>query len=197
MRLRVLVGRQGPGQLTGRVIDVVVALARPIDPVGPVQAGIEPLRRVWRDHLVGEHEAQLVMERPGVLLRREVAALPAPVGPASGEAIEDLLRRCFGSVTLAFRQQGQRRLVGDGAPQPRRNGILFNLRHPRRNTGLAEILLCQDVGRDLAPGLGDLDPVKLEHHRPVRVADLARGEPEGEGRVRRLVRLCVTPVDPH
>jgi hypothetical protein len=54
-------------QLAGEV-DVEVALAGAVDAIGPVQAGVEPLRRVRRDHLGGQHVAQLVEEGAGVLL---------------------------------------------------------------------------------------------------------------------------------
>ena len=60
VRLRVLVGRLGLGQLAALVVDVIVALPRPIDAVGPVQAGVEPLRRIGRGHLPRQHEARLV-----------------------------------------------------------------------------------------------------------------------------------------
>ena len=35
-------------------------LARPINTVSPEEAGVEPLRRVRRGHLVGEHVAALI-----------------------------------------------------------------------------------------------------------------------------------------
>ena len=44
MRLRMLVGRLGFHQLVGEGIDVEMALARAVDAIGPVQAGVEPLR---------------------------------------------------------------------------------------------------------------------------------------------------------
>jgi hypothetical protein len=56
MRLRVLVGRFRLGQLAGEV-DIEVALAGTVDAVGPVQAGVEPLRGVRRDALGGQHVA--------------------------------------------------------------------------------------------------------------------------------------------
>ena len=40
MRLRVLIGRFGLGQLAGLGVDVVVALARAVDAVGPEEAGV-------------------------------------------------------------------------------------------------------------------------------------------------------------
>ena len=66
MRLRMLVGRFRFRQLAGEGVDVIVALAGAVDAVGPVQAGVEPLRRIRRDHLFGQHVAQLVVEGAGV-----------------------------------------------------------------------------------------------------------------------------------
>ena len=48
VRLRMLVGGIGDRQLAGLVIDIEVALAGAVDAVGPVQAGVEPLRAVGR-----------------------------------------------------------------------------------------------------------------------------------------------------
>ena len=67
-----------------------MALAGAVDAVGPVQAGVEPLRRVRRGDLRGEHVAQFVEEGGGVLVRVEISALPAPIGPRAGEPVEDL-----------------------------------------------------------------------------------------------------------
>ena len=92
VRLGMLVGRCRGGQLAGLVIDVEVALAGAVDAVGPVQAGVEPLRAVGRAHLHGQHVAVLVEEGARVVLAGEVAALPAPVGPGAGQAVEHLAR---------------------------------------------------------------------------------------------------------
>ncbi len=118
MRLRMLVGAGRSRQLAGAIVDIVVALARPVDAIGPVEAGIEPLRRVGRRLLGGQHGAQFVEEGAGVLLRIEIAALPAPIGPGAGEPVEDLARIEFGDRALAFGQAGKRRLVGHRTPQP-------------------------------------------------------------------------------
>ena len=67
----------------------------------------------------------------------------------------------------------------------------------RRHAGLAEILLRQDVGRDLRPERRHLDVVRLEHDRAVRIADLGRGQPEFDLRVGRLPVLGEAPFDPH
>ena len=174
VRLRVLVGGFRLGQLAGLEVDVVVALARAVDAVGPVQAGVEPLRRVRRAHLVGEHVAQLVEEGLRIGLAVEVAALPAPVGPGSGQAIEHLLGRLLADHALFLGQLRQRLLVGDRAPQEGRHRILFDLLQPGRHARLAEILLRQHVGGDLRPEFRDFHVVGAKHHRAVRIADLAR-----------------------
>jgi hypothetical protein len=127
MRLRMLVGAFGLRELAGAVVDVEVALGGTVDPVGPVQAGVEPLRRVRRRALGGEHVAHLVEIGAGVLLGREVAALPAPVGPGAREPVEDLARGGLAREALAFGQFGQRRLVGDGPPEELGDSLLADL----------------------------------------------------------------------
>ena len=102
VRLRALVGVGAALQLAGLGIDVVVALGGAFDAVGEVEAGVEPLRAVGRGHLAGEHVARLVVERLGVVFGVEVAVLPAPVGPAAGEAVEDLAGVGFAAVALVF-----------------------------------------------------------------------------------------------
>jgi hypothetical protein len=123
-----------------------VALARTVDAIGPVQAGVEPLRGVRR-HLLGrQHVAQFVVERLGVFLAVEVAALPAPVGPGAGQAVEHLTAVDLGAVALVFRQLLQGLLVGLLAPQPGRNGVFLDRLQLGRHAGLAEILLGENVG---------------------------------------------------
>ena len=46
MRLRVLIGRFRFGEDTGLIVNIVVALRRSVDAIGPVKARVEPLRRV-------------------------------------------------------------------------------------------------------------------------------------------------------
>ena len=122
MRLGMLVGGRGVGQFAGLMVDVHVALAGAVDAVGPVQAGVEPLRRVGRRDLAGQHAAQLVVEGLGIFLAVEVAVAPAPIRPGVGQPVEDLagVGLTAGPLPLGF-----------------------------RHAGLAEVLLGQDVGRDL------------------------------------------------
>src|ERR1700729_3089883 len=68
-----------------------MALAGAIDAIGPVQAGVEPLRAVRRALLRRQHVAKLVIESAGVCLAVEIAALPPPIGPGAGQPVEHLL----------------------------------------------------------------------------------------------------------
>ena len=174
MRLRMLVGRLRLGQLAGERVDIEVALARAIDAIGPVQAGVEPLRRIRRDALGGQHIGELVAEGAGVILAIEVAALPAPIGPGAGKTVEDLAGVDLGAVALGLGQLGQLGLVGDGAPQEGGDVVLLDLLQPCRHAGLAEILLRQDVGGNLAELRRHIDIVQAEHHRAIRILDLRK-----------------------
>src|SRR5689334_19724580 len=153
-------------------------LRRAIDAIGPMKPRIEPLRRIGRTDLPGEHQTDLVVKSGRVLLRFEIAALPAPIGPGPGHAVEDLAGASFATVTGALGQRRESRLIGGAPPQPGRNALLRNRRQTRRHTGLAEVFLREDVGSDLAPVGRYLEPFGLEYNRPVGVADLAAGNPE-------------------
>ena len=197
VRLRMLVGGGRLHHFAGLVVDVEMALARPVDAVGPVQAGVEPLRRVRRHHLHREHVAQLVEEGLRIAFGSEIAALESPVGPGAGEAVEHLLARGLADDALSLGQIVQRLLVGDAAPQPGRDALLLDLLQARGHAGLAEIFLRQHVGGDLRPCLRHLDVVGAEDDRAVGIADFARGQPEHDIRVGRLAFFGVAPLDPH
>ncbi len=197
VRLRMLVGRFRLHQLAGLEVDVVVALARAVDAVGPVQAGVEPLRRVRRRHLHRQHVDELVEEGARVDFAVEMAALPAPIGPGAGEPLEHLLGRPLADIALLLRQRLERVFVGHRAPQPGRNGFFLDALEPRRHAGLAEIFLRDDVGGDLRPGGGHFHVLGVKHDRAVGVANLAGGQPERDARVRRLALCGVTTLDPH
>ena len=176
--LRMFVGGFRLAHLAGLVIGVIVALGRTVDAVGPVQAGVEPLRRVRGAHLPGQHVTELVEERPRIGFRIEIAALPAPVGPGAGEPVEHLPGARLGAVALALGQAFQRLAVRRPAPQPRRHVALADRLEPRRHAGLAEILLGEHVAGDLRPSGGDLDVVLAEHHGSIRIADFAGNRAE-------------------
>ena len=100
VRLRVLVGRLGLLQRARLEIDVVVTLGRAVDAIGPMQPGVEPLRRVGRRDLERQHGEELVIEGAGIRFAVEVAGLPAPIGPGAGEAVKHLLGRALALARL-------------------------------------------------------------------------------------------------
>ena len=151
MRLRMLVSGLRLHELAGLEVDVEMTLARAVDAVGPVQAGVEPLWRIRRHHLHREHVAVFVEEGARVGLGREVAALPAPIGPGAGEPVEHLLAGLLADKALGLGQRAERRVIGGRTPQPRRHGFLLDLLQAGGHAGLAEIFLRQHVGGDLRP----------------------------------------------
>src|SRR5262249_23084595 len=120
-----------------------------------------------------------------------------PVGPGAGEPVEHLLGRRFADRALRLGHARQRLAVGCRAPKPRRDRRFLDLLQARRDARLAEIFLRQHVGGDLPPERPYLHVVRPEHHRTVRVADLARGQAEFDVRIRRLSVFGVAPLDPH
>ena len=197
MRLRVLIGAGRSGQLAAAVVDVIMALRRAVDAIGPIEAGVEPLRRVGGAHLPRQHQPDLVVKGAGVILGVEIAALPAPIGPGSGHPVEHLAGAGFAAVALGLGQCGQTRGIGAAPPQPGRNPVFLDRRQPRRDPGLAEIFLGEDVAGDLAPFGRHLDPLGLEHDRAVGVADLAGRVPEPNRCVGILTCRGKPPRDMH
>ena len=158
VRLGMLVGGLRHAAFARPMIDVMVALGRTVDAVGPVQARVEPLRRVGGAHLAGQHVAHLVEQGPGVGVGVEVPALPAPVGPTCRPGGRRRSWRWFRrSPASSSGQRGERRFVGDLAPTERRDVVLLDRFQTRRDAGLAEVLLGDDVAGDLRPVLGDLE----------------------------------------
>ena len=174
VRLRMLISGERLGQTAGLIIDVVMTLARAIDAIGPMQAGVEPLRAVRRGLLGGQHEAHLVIEGAGIGFAVEIAALPAPIGPGAGEAIENLLGGVLADALIAVRLL---------APQPFGHVLLGDGFQLRGDAGFAEILLGEHVARDLAPLLGDFNVALTEHNRAIGVLDLARNGAERDALV--------------
>ena len=128
VRLRPLVGGARRVRLAGLVVDEPVALRRAVDAVGPVQAGVEPLRRVRRRLLRRQHEAQLVEEGARVRLAVEVAALPAPVGPGAGQPVEHLLGAALAAVALALGKPASAASSAVLPPQPSGHAVLAHRR---------------------------------------------------------------------
>jgi hypothetical protein len=197
MRLRMLVRALGRNQLVGEGVDIEVALAGAVDAIGPVQAGVEPLRAVGGNALRGKHVGKFIAEGEGVFFGGKIAALPAPIRPGTSQAVEHLAAIHFRTIALGFRQLGERSFVGDGAPQPGRHGVFFDLLEDLGDAGLSEVFLRDDIGRDLAPGRGDGDVFEFEDHRTVGVTNLARGRAELDARIAILIGLSETAFNAH
>jgi len=151
VRLGALIGGGGAGELAALVIHVIMPLARAIDAIGPMEAGVEPLRAVGRAHLAGQHVAHFVHVGAGIGLGGKIAALPAPVCPGAGEAVKHLAGAGFAAVTLFFREFGQCLFIGHRAPQELRNTLFTHALQARRHARLAEIFLRDHVRRHLRP----------------------------------------------
>ena len=199
VRLRVLVGRLGLLQRARLEIDVVVTLGRAVDAIGPMQPGVEPLRRVGRRDLERQHGEELVIEGAGIRFAVEVAGLPAPIGPGAGEAMEHLLGRALALARLVVCRVGA--LFGlrvrRAPPQPLRHVRLGHRLAPRCDAGLAEVFLGEDIAGDLRPAGRDLDVLLREHHRAVGIADLARGRAVGHLLAGRSVVRRIMALDAH
>ena len=172
-------------------------LTRPIDAIGPVEAGVEPLRGVRRAHLVRQREAHFVVIGFRVGLGGEIAALPAPIGPCARQPVEYLTRVGLAAVAFFLRQFGQFFLIGDGAPQELRHSLFLHLLHGGGNAGLAEVFLGENVGGHLGPLRRNVDAFKLEDDGPVRIADLAGRFSKFDGVVRRCAFSGEAAVDLH
>ena len=98
MGLRMFVRAGRFGQFAGFEINIGVTLRRAINAVGPMQTGIEPLRRVRRAHLVGELITHFIKEGLGIGFGIEIAAFPAPIGPGARKAVKDLGGAGFAGV---------------------------------------------------------------------------------------------------
>ena len=178
MRLRMLIGGVRRLELAALEIDIEMALAGAVDAIGPVQAGVEPLRRIRRHHLHRQHVAVLVEEGLRVGFAREIAALPAPIGPGAGEPVEDLLAGFLADDALGFGQFGERGRHRERCATAMTGQVLLDLFQARGHAGFAEIFLRQHVGGDLRPLFRHFDILGMEHDRAVRISDLARRQPE-------------------
>jgi hypothetical protein len=148
-------------------------------------------------HLGGQHVAHLVVPGAGVVLGIEMPALPAPVGPGAGQAIEHRLGRAFAAHAQFRIQLGQCGLIALMAPQPGRHGFFLDRLQHGRHAGAAEIFLGQHVDGDLRPGAGHLDVIHAEDHRAVGIANLARHRVELQPRIGALVGFGVPAFNAH
>ena len=174
MRLRVAVGVFAFAHFTGARVHIVMALRRAVDAIGPVQPGVEPLRRIGRGHLMRQHVHHLVVKRTRIIDTVEIAVFPAPVRPGSSKAMEHLPGIVFVRVALLGGKLRQRFLIRHRTLQPFGNALFGHFARFYRHTGFAEIFLRNDVRGHLRPERRHLHIVHLEDNRAVRVADDGR-----------------------
>ncbi len=108
-----------------------------------------------------------------------------------------LLGALLADGALAGGQLQQRLAVGFLTEQPFRHVGFHDRAEMRGESGLAEILLRQDVAGHLGPVGRDLDSFQLEHHRAIRIPDLADGLAERDLGVRRLIGFGETTFNAH
>ena len=173
------VGVGGGDGAPGDRVHVPEALGGAGEPVGVVQAGVEPLWAVGGGHLVDEHVAQFVLEGAGVGFGGEVAVALGPPAPGGGEAAHHL-------AGGALRAQHGLAVVAQDHPAV---GVALG------DSRLAEVLGDHDVGGHLGPRGGDLGVLHLEDHRAVGIGD-ARVAPAPLHRVQGiLARFGEEPGD--
>ncbi len=143
MRLGMLEGVRRPDDLAQLWIHVKVALRRPREPIGIVQPRVEPLGTIGGGHLIGQHVAHFVMEGGRIFRRLEIAVIFSPERPTTGQSTEHLP-----GVALT----AEHRLAGG---IHHRRSVLVHLWDP----GFPEILLGQDIDRQLCPMLRHIDMV--------------------------------------
>src|SRR5262245_42399445 len=128
---------------SGLGIHVIMTLSRTRQTICVVKSRIEPLRRVRRRHLTGQHAAHFVVKRFGILRRLEISVGLSPMGPATSHPFEDL-------TGIAFTPQN-RFPVGSH----KWTAVLVLLRY----SCLPEVFLGQDIDSELRPLFGHLNMV--------------------------------------
>jgi hypothetical protein len=146
-----------------------------------VESRVEPLGRVRRRDLRGEHVADLVIERLRVDLGVEVVMRATPVRPRAGEAVEDF-------TCIPFTAEHRPSVAVEHGP-----AIRAGLGHAR----LAEILLGEDVRRHRRPARGHGDALLAKDRGPIRVLDLRCAEIELDPGVWAVAFLGVAAGDLH
>jgi hypothetical protein len=139
----------------------------------------------------------LVEEGARVVFAVEVAALPAPVGPGAGHALEDLTGATLAAEALGLGQRGDGDVIGLRAPQPLRHIGLGDLDEAGGDAGAAEILLGEYVGGDLRPAGRHIDALPLEDDRTVGIADFGVGSTKRHSCERRFSCLRIPTLKAH
>ena len=184
-----LIAAGGFGQLTALIIHIIMALRGAVDAIGPVQTGVEPLRAVRGGTLGRQHVAHFVVIGLCVGLGGEITTFPAPIAPRARQTVKDLLGTC---LSVERRALGRFR-----TPQERWHTLFLDALHLGRHACLAEILLGDHIGCDLAPAFGDLAVLQLEDDRAVRVPNFRRRAAKGDVGISILPGFGKLTVDLH
>ena len=171
VRLRSFVGAFGSRQTVRLRLNEKMALSRPFDSISPMQARIEPLRRIRSGHLRREHVARFIEKGARILFSRKKLFFPAPVGPCSGQSFKHLLRRPFGSELLLLRQFTQGIRIGNRPANEFGHAGFFHLLKLARHACFAKVFLSKHIDGDLAPRFRSLDNFHLEYGGAVGVSD--------------------------
>ena len=180
------------------MVDVVMPLRRAVDAVGPVQAGVEPLRRVRRGHLRAPACSRSRRGRRGRRLRCRSSRPSSPSRssrrPGGGTPARALR---LAAEPLGLGQRGERDVVGPRAPQPLRHVRFGDLDEAGRDAGPAEILLREDVGGDLRPVGRHVDALRLKNDRAVGIADFGVGSTKSHSFEWRFSCLRIPTLEAH
>ena len=172
-------------------------LPRAINSVGPVQAGVEPLRAVWGGALCRQHEPHFVHISLRVSFGAEIATFPAPIGPGPGQTVKHLLGAAFTRYPVFFRQLCHRFFIRNMAPQKLWDTLFPDRLQASRHTGLAKILLRDDVTGNLRPACRHFHIVQTKYNCPVRIPDFRRSCGEFQLSVSVFTCLGKFPIDFH
>ena len=161
-----------------------MSLRRPFDAVGPKESCVEPLRRVWRGDLFGEHELHFVVEGSRIDVGAvEVSVFCSPVGPCPCEAGEDLFCAVFSCVLFFFVQGLQFVCVWDGASSEVGNSFFWDTFEGIWDAFSSEVFLREDVCSCLRPAFGDFDIFLFEDDIACSGAQRCGDAMEGDGGV--------------
>ena len=131
-------------------IDAEMAALRARNAVSPVQAGVKPLRRIGRGHLVGKQIDHFIVKNACIFVVK-CAGFDAPISPAAGNAVKNLARIRFCPKTRGFVHRLQNRVIRDAALEPRCDAGFGDALCRGRDIGFAHVFLCQNIGRHLRP----------------------------------------------
>ena len=150
--LRTLVSVFGFFNLVGFCIEEIMSLSRTLDTISPVKTRIKPLRRIWGGHLACQHMAHLIVIVTRLSFVFEALVLPAPIGPATRQAVKHLTRIAFATThPLRFRKLRQCFSVYFFRTKPFGDAFFLFPLQSGRNSRLAKILLSHDIYRHLRP----------------------------------------------